>query len=92
MLGAYAGLCGALALLMTQPPETFGRIVKHLPMPVVWGVLPGPSIWQWARRGQLSVGDWAPDFALDTHDRAARVTLSSYRGNRPVVLVFGSYT
>jgi len=34
----------------------------------------------------------APDFRLPTLDRKETVQLSSYRGSRPVVLVFGSYT
>jgi peroxiredoxin len=34
----------------------------------------------------------APDFSLPTADRTRIVRLSSFRGDRPVVLVFGSYT
>jgi peroxiredoxin len=49
-------------------------------------------MWLWARKGHLTEGDPAPDFTLSTPDRAGRVTLSSHRGQRPVVLVFGSYT
>ena len=40
----------------------------------------------------LSEGQPAPDFTLPTLDTKAQVTLSSHRGQRPVVLVFGSYT
>ena len=43
-------------------------------------------------KGTLAEGDRAPDFTLSKHDGKGRVTLSSYRGRRPVVLVFGSYT
>jgi peroxiredoxin len=46
----------------------------------------------WARKGTLKVGDAAPDFTLATHDHTSQVTLSSFRGQKPVVLVFGSYT
>jgi peroxiredoxin len=50
-------------------------------------------MWLWARKGTLAEGDMAPDFSLRTaQDRARRVALGSYRGQRPVVLVFGSYT
>jgi peroxiredoxin len=49
-------------------------------------------MWLWARKGTLTQGDVAPDFTLSTIDRSRQVTLSSYRGDRPVVLVFGSYT
>ena len=44
------------------------------------------------REGSLRTGDAAPDFSLDTHDRKQRFSLSSFRGEKPVVLVFGSYT
>jgi hypothetical protein len=88
----YATLAGAVAAAMLQPPERFGQIMTHVPMPLVWGVLPGARLWTWARRGHLAEGDQAPDFNLSTHDHHGRVTLSSYRGQRPVVLVFGSYT
>ena len=88
----YIAMCGGMAWVMVQPPETFGRIVRHLPMPIIWGVLPGPSIWLWARKGTLKEGETAPDFTLGTYDRTGSVTLSSFRGRRPVVLVFGSYT
>jgi hypothetical protein len=89
---AYVVLFAAVALLMRQPPARFGRIMKHVPMPLVWGVVPGPRLWLWARQGSLQMGDPAPDFTLSTHERTSRVTLSSHRGERPVVLVFGSYT
>jgi peroxiredoxin len=46
-----------------------------------------------ARVGTLQVGSTAPDFALTKLDKTARVQLSSLSAqNRPVVLVFGSYT
>jgi hypothetical protein len=84
---------GAVVLVaMQQPPVRFGTFMKHVPMALVWGILPGPRMWQWARRGTLQTGDVAPDFTLPTHDHKNQVTLSSFRGQRPVVLVFGSYT
>ena len=39
-----------------------------------------------------AVGELAPDFTLTTIDKTADVTLSSYIGERPVALIFGSYT
>jgi hypothetical protein len=39
-----------------------------------------------------AVGDSAPDFSLKTLDGKATVTLSSFKGEKPVVLIFGSYT
>ena len=39
------------------------------------------------------VGDPAPDFELPLlADRATAIRLSSFLGNRPVALIFGSYT
>ena len=39
------------------------------------------------------VGEMAPDFTLPySNDAQKKVTLSSFRGKRPVALVFGSYT
>jgi hypothetical protein len=38
------------------------------------------------------VGTYPPDFCLKRLDTDARVRLSSFRGQRPVALVFGSYT
>ena len=40
----------------------------------------------------LEVGDDAPDFTLPTPDGKTEVKLSSFRGKRPVVLVFTSFT
>lgn len=40
----------------------------------------------------LRVGDTAPDFKLKTKDGSREVTLSGFKGKRPVVLVFGSFT
>jgi hypothetical protein len=89
----YVVLCGSVAIAMMQTPERFGAFMKRMPAPVVWGATPARRMWLWARRGDLAVGDPAPDFDLrTTQDRARRVSLSSYRGDRPVVLVFGSYT
>jgi hypothetical protein len=39
-----------------------------------------------------SVGQSAPDFSLRTHDGKQVIRLSQFRGNKPVVLVFGSFT
>jgi hypothetical protein len=39
-----------------------------------------------------NVGQQAPDFTLRTLDGKTKVRLSDFRGKKPVVLVFGSYT
>lgn len=92
LVAAYILMAGAVVAAMLQPPERFGQIMRYVPAPLVWGVLPGPRLWLWARRGALAEGEQAPDFTLPTYDHQGIVTLSSHRGQRPVVLVFGSYT
>ena len=89
----YVGLFSTVITAMLQPPERFGAFMRHMPPAVVWGGLPASRMWLWARKGTLAEGDMAPDFRLRTaQDGARRVALGSYRGQRPVVLVFGSYT
>ena len=34
----------------------------------------------------------APAFTLETHDKSRRISLADYRGKKPVVLIFGSFT
>jgi len=38
------------------------------------------------------LGDFAPDFSLPTHDGTRKVNLRSFRGQKPVALIFGSFT
>jgi hypothetical protein len=38
------------------------------------------------------VGRMAPEFTLKTHDGKRTISLSEFRGRKPVVLVFGSFT
>ena len=92
VVGLYAVLFATVLTAMLRPPEQFGMAMRYLPAPVVWGALPAPRMWLWARGGTLSEGELAPDFTLPTLDQKEQVTLSSHRGRRPVVLVFGSYT
>ena len=89
---AYALFFGIVLAAMLQPPERFGAFMRHVPAILVWGALPASRMWLWARRGRLTPGDQAPEFTLSTSDRRSRITLANFRGQRPVVLVFGSYT
>jgi hypothetical protein len=76
---------------MTQPPETFGRVMSRMPG-VAYVLLPFETMWTHARAGQLQVGNAAPDFALTKLDKSGTVELSALNTKQPVVLVFGSYT
>jgi hypothetical protein len=87
----WLGLVGVVYLLMCQPPERFASAVAKLPGPAFM-LIPFETLWFRARAGDLQIGDSAPDFRLNTLDKTALVSLSSFRGSKPVVLVFGSYT
>ena len=91
LLAAYLLLAAALFAIMIQPPARFAGIVAKLPEPL-FAILPFPPLWSIARAGHVRPGDPAPDFDLETLDKTARVRLSSFQGQRPVVLIFGSYT
>jgi hypothetical protein len=94
-VGALASLwlvlCAGFYWAMTRPPEVFGAIVARTPMPAMI-LLPFETMWKRARAGSLKTGDLAPDFQLPTLDHRETQRLSSFRGLRPVALVFGSYT
>jgi len=45
-----------------------------------------------SRRGELKIGDTAPEFQLKTWDGQGEVRLTELLGKKPVVLFFGSYT
>lgn len=87
----YLAAAVGMFLVMRLPPERFGRVMRYVPMPAMM-LLPFPPMWNVARAGRTRVGELAPDFTLPTLDRLSHVTLTSFRGSRPVVLVFGSYT
>jgi hypothetical protein len=91
LLLAHLSLCAGLYWVMRQPPDYFGRVMMRIPGPLMM-VLPFETLWMQARAGALKPGDLAPDFNLPTLYHKDMVRLSSFRGSRPVVLVFGSYT
>jgi hypothetical protein len=91
LVTAHLALSAGLYWAMTRPPDAFGRIMMRVPFPLMM-VLPFETLWNHARAGALREGDRAPDFRLPTLDHQQTVQLSSFRGSRPVVLVFGSYT
>jgi hypothetical protein len=90
-LPLYIAFVGLIYQRMRQPPAVFARFMAHMPKPVFL-LVPFETLWTRARAGPLQVGDPALDFTLQTADRTSTVQLSSFRGARPVVLIFGSYT
>jgi hypothetical protein len=90
-VGLYVALAALLFGVMLQVPDRFAATMKHVPWPV-FAALPFKALWQVARAGQVRVGDMAPDFSLESPDHKSSFRLSSLRGEKPVVLVFGSYT
>ena len=91
LLITYFAFAGFIWWSMRQSPETFGRVMSHMP-DAVFLILPFETFWTHARAGQLRSGDPAPDFSLMKLDKTDRVQLSSLTAKQPVVLVFGSYT
>ena len=88
----YMGYAGYIVWAMWQPPETFARVMSHMPGPAVFLTLPFETLWTHERAGELHAGDAAPDFSLLKLDKSERVQLSALTAKQPVVLVFGSYT
>jgi hypothetical protein len=91
LLPLYAAFLAAAFEVMRQPPERFGAIMRHVPMPFM-ALVPFETLWNRARGGALRLGDAAPDFTLPTADKKSEMHLATFRGRMPVVLVFGSYT
>ena len=92
LLVCYVACFGVVLAAMRQTPERFGQFMRRVPEALVWDGLPAPRMWLWARRGTLGPSSLAPDFTLARYGLEGNVTLSSFRGQRPVVLVFGSYS
>jgi EF hand len=78
-----------------RPPS--GREAKSAPPAGA-----GPSRWTLLKglfSGEIgsphegpSLDQAAPVFVLETHDKERRISLADYRGKKPVVLIFGSFT
>jgi hypothetical protein len=91
LLIAYTGFLGFIWWAMRQPPEKFARVMASMPV-AAYFVLPFETMWTHARAGTLNRGDAAPDFSLTKLDKTDKIQLSSLSAQKPVVLVFGSYT
>ena len=86
----YLTISAGLMFVMRRP-ILFSRVMRHVPDPMM-SIFPFKPLWFLARAGRLKVGDPAPGFNLPTADRQSAVSLASFRRQRPVVLIFGSYT
>jgi hypothetical protein len=91
VVALYAAVTALLFGVMLQSGDRFAATMRHVPWPA-FVALPFKPLWQLARAGNVNVGDMAPDFSLETPDHKSSFRLSSLRGEKPVVLVFGSYT
>jgi len=78
-----AGLCAAVVLGLA------GGILAQKPRP---GEVNTPPARGERYKTTLKAGDVAPDFTLPDQTGKQQVTLSSFRGRKPVVLIFGSHT
>jgi thiol-disulfide isomerase/thioredoxin len=87
----YMLISAAFFVVMLQSPGTFAKTMMHVPW-VAFGVFPLRSMWMKARSGTVQQGEMAPDFSLESTDHRSHFQLSSLRGQKPAVLVFGSYT
>jgi hypothetical protein len=87
----WLGFMAYVDWAMHQPPEGFGHVMARMPMPAYF-IFPFETMWTDARKGTLNAGDQAPDFTVKTLDTKVPVKLASLWVDKPVVLVFGSYT
>ena len=87
----YVLLASGFFFFMLQPPAVFGHMMSKLPS-FSYFLFPFEPMWLVARRGVLKVGEVAPDFSLKKADGSAEIRLSSFRQQKPVVLIFGSHT
>ena len=89
----WLAACGLLYRAMERPPEAFARFMTKVPVPLGFILFPFESLWTHARAGSLQIGDRAPDFSLVKLDKSSQIRISEFTAQqRPVVLVFGSYT
>jgi hypothetical protein len=93
---AYLLLAAVVWVVVSLPPARFAAIVANLPTSekpgLLFMIVPIGPLMMLARAGHLKPGDVAPDFRLPLLHSQETVELASYRGQKPVALVFGSYT
>ena len=97
LLALASGLLLAAAAAAGDGPEVAPPPRPVAVKPARKGGRPGEVITPAAKgeritADKLKVGDKAPDFTLKSVDGKQKVTLSDFRGQKPVVLIFASYT
>jgi hypothetical protein len=88
---AWLAFVAIVYSLMLRPPGQFAAAMAKMPMPAML-LFPFETMWTQARSGSVEIGDPAPEFRLPTLDKSGEVSLASFRGSKPAVLIFGSYT
>ena len=91
LAAVWLGFVGFVDWAMHQPPEAFAHVMARMPMPAYF-LFPFETMWTQARAGDVNPGDVAPDFTVKTLETKEPVQLASLWAEKPVVLVFGSYT
>ena len=87
----YLLISAAFFAIMSQSPERVAKTMMYVPW-AAFRVFPLRTIWMTTRSGTIQQGEMAPDFSLQSPDHKSHFQLSSLRNQKPVVLVFGSYT
>lgn len=87
----WLSFVGFVDWAMHQPPEAFAHVMAHMPMPAYF-LFPFETMWTEARAGHVNPGENAPDFTVKDLETQQPVQLASLWADKPVVLVFGSYT
>jgi hypothetical protein len=92
----YLAIAAVVWVVVSLPPARFAAIMSKLPTSENPGplflVIPIGPLMMLARSGHLHPGDTAPDFRLHVLHSQETVQLASFRGRKPVALIFGSYT
>src|SRR5437867_1330368 len=92
----YLRMAAVVWVIVSLPPARFANVIAKLPTSEKPGplfmLIPIGPLMMVARAGHLKPGDVAPDFRLRALHGEQTVQLASFRGQKPVVLVFGSYT
>ena len=91
LFAAWLGFLAYVDWAMHQPPEAFGHVMARMPMPAYF-LFPFETMWSRARAGHVNSGDAAPSFTVKRLEDKTPVELGSLWAEKPVVLVFGSYT